>query len=210
MSTPTHRGGLMTPVTKPSIPTVEPPNFILPPSLPNESYIIDSNAEPGSIGVGRGRRTSVWDSSQPRSLTNNDHCHIPSSYIGNDGAPIAQSPTILSILSSSDHSHVPSHNTTILGSLTHRGQMAPSSRAAGGGVSLNNPSFMSLQHGMGNLALQGTPPNLPPPPQQYQHHHQQQQSINNDIDIHDSLSNYFDDDICQDPLDDDLPFEINL
>lgn len=107
---------MMTPTTKPTPATIDVPAMNLPPSLPKQSYLgdmtdqeppqFDPFGQPSSV-----RRGSVWlEQNKPRSLTNNQHSAIPQSFSGGDGGiKMGQSPTILSILSSTEQTHVPNN-----------------------------------------------------------------------------------------------------
>lgn len=102
MSHPHAYGGHETPTTRPQQPTVEPPSFALPPSLPKQSFF-DHNDDLDNGAMPPARRGSAWEQ-QPvaRSLTNNDHgSYIPSGSM----VKMGQSPTILSILSTTDQTN---------------------------------------------------------------------------------------------------------
>lgn len=81
-----------TPTTKPSVPTCDPPDFILPPSLPKQSFLPADGSEANA------QNDNFGSQSVARSLTNNDHSAIPQS-LGQGGIKMGQSPTIFSMLS---------------------------------------------------------------------------------------------------------------
>lgn len=112
MSNPQQMPQLITPTTKPSQPTTNPPALNLPPSLPKQSYLndcglnSDNNTTPQQFDGNPSslRRGSTYGQDAPiaRSLTNNDHNIIPASMGNTGGIKMGQSPTILSILSGTD------------------------------------------------------------------------------------------------------------
>ena len=185
-----------TPTTKPAVPHCDPPQLNLPPSLPKQSYLnVDGGGSDGS------QQSDYQPAPIARSLTNNDHSLIPPSSMNNSsGIKMGQSPTIFSILSSSDNSTGMSYRAQGLGtsmvasSRTYASTTMPSHNNNHDQYPSQQPMMQQQQYQYHQQPYQQQQPiNHYPPPQQFN------QPMHNQIQDDDDMSD-FEDDIVHDEL----------